>query len=247
MASRVSELGSGALLERVSSGELDEGEVLEVLRNPHCTVEIAERVVMTPRWLSSHAVRERLVGFRGMPLGRALNLLPTLPWLSLLHLAQMPQAPPVIRRQAERRLLGRITTMTLGEKVAIARRAHRPLFRRLVTTGDESTLTALLDNPRLVETDVLVVINTGRPSAGLLTTVARHYRWGERYAVRRALAESPDAPLPVALAALVQLKVTDIARTARKIDLPDAVRSAAWALVEKRRLNSKRSGGTMHR
>jgi hypothetical protein len=247
MAQRLSELGSRELLDRVANDELGEGEVLEVLRNPHCTIEIAERIVNTPGWLTSHVVRERLAAFRGMPLSRSLNLLQTLPWLSLLHLAQLPQTPPMIRRQAERRLLARITTMTLGEKVAVARRAHRPLFRRLIANGDESVLVALLDNPRLVETDVLVIINTGSPSAGFFTTVARHSRWGERYPVRQALAECPHAPLAVALAALVQLKVTDIARAARKPDLTEKVRAAAWALVEKRRFNAEANGGTILR
>ncbi len=78
--------------------------------------------------LGPHGVRELLAGFPGFNFCRALDLLATLPWVSLLTISQAPKTPPVVRRHAERKLVSQMLTMALGEKIALARRAHRALF-----------------------------------------------------------------------------------------------------------------------
>lgn len=231
----ISEQDTSGLRELVEQGELCEEEVLEVLRSPFCTSDIAERVLDHRAWTGSHVVRERLAGFRGLSLGRALNLLPTLPWLSLLHLAQQPRTSPRIRRESERRLISRIQRLTLGEKVALARLAHRPLFRKLVTCGDPQVLTALLDNPRTVENDVLLILNDPGTPRDVARILAGHERWGSRYEVRREVVCSPVAPVPVALAALVRLRRNDQAEVAAHPGVRKEVREAASALVERSR------------
>ena len=136
----ISRLDSQQLMRFVEHHDLDELEVLQVLRSPFCTAQIAERIASDPRLLDAYAVREKLAGFPGFTFGRALDLLSTLPWTSLLSLAQSPRTPPVVRRQAERKLLGLLVSMSLGEKIALARRAHRALFRVLIGTGDGHAL-----------------------------------------------------------------------------------------------------------
>ena len=128
----ISTLNSDQLLDRVRRHDLDEPAILEVLRNPYCTVEIAELIAESRLWTTSYKVRERLAGTPGIPFARAANLLGTLPWLSLLLVAQEPATAPMVRRHAEKKLLEKIGKMTLGEKVALARRAHRPLFSKLI-------------------------------------------------------------------------------------------------------------------
>lgn len=230
---KVSELGSDDLHALVRRGGLTEQQALDVLRNPYCGAETAELIADSRELLMSHTVREILGGFRGMPVARAMDLIATLPWTSLVALAQNPRTPPVIRRHCEKKIVSQLLSMTLGEKVALARRVHRPLVRNLIASGDGQVLAALLDNQRMCEDDVLLMINTVRAPAEFYTEVARHHRWGQCYGVRRALATCPNTPLPVALSALVQLRTRDICATASRPDVPDLVRSAAQALKEK--------------
>ncbi len=243
MTRRIAEL-AGAELERlVRTTELDTGDLLEVLRNPYCTPEIAARIAEAPGWRHAHAVRELLAGFRGLPLGKALDLLATLPWTSLLRLAQEPKAPPVVRRHAEKKLLERLSKLTLGEKIALARRAHRPILRSLIGSREVEVLEALLGNFRMVENDVLLMIHVVGPAArGILPTIARHHRWGSCHAVRHAIARCPHAPLPTALAALVQLSSDDVRRLLRSPDLSQPLRSACWELLVKRRRHGLMNG-----
>ncbi len=226
-------MNEAELLALAKSGKLDEQGALEALRNPYCSPQTAELIADSRELLMSHTVRELLSGFRGMPFARAMDLIATLPWVSLLSLAQNPRTPPVVRRHSEKKLTSLIATMALGEKVALARRVHRPLLRNLLSAEDGQVLGALLDNQRLTEDDVLLALNTARAPAEFYTQVARHPRWGQYYAVRRTLAVCPRTPLPVALAALVQLRANDLRAIASRPDVTQKVRSAAKALKQK--------------
>ncbi len=230
---RVSEMNEAELLEYARSGRLDEQGALDALRNQFCTAETAELIADCRQLLMSNTVRELLGGFRGLPFARAMDLIATLPWISLLRLAQDPRTPPVVRRHSEKKLTGLIATMALGEKVALARRVHRPLLRCLLSSADGQVLGALLDNQRLTEDDVLLILNTAKAPADFYSQVARHHRWGQCYGIRRALVTCRQAPLPIALAALVQLRASDVEAIASRPDVPDQVRFAARALKEK--------------
>lgn len=248
---RVAEMNSEELLTLVQSGDVSEQDALDALRNPFCTAEVAEAIADRRDLLISHTIRELLSGFRGFGFSRAMDLIATLPWTSLLALAQNPRTPPVVRRQAERKLLTSLVSMSLGEKIALARRVHRPLLKPLIAIADGLVLTALLSNQRMSETDVLLILNTVEAPSEFYVELARHHRWGQCYAVRFALACCPYAPLPVALAALVQLRPSDLVGVATRPDVPDPVRSAASSLKEKQdkglrrmiRCSSDDSGG----
>jgi len=231
---RIADLSGSQLLELARSDGLDEGQVLEMLRNPYCTTEVAEVLVRRRELLGSHVVRERLAGFQGMSFSRAMSLLPTLPWLSVLHIAQNPRTPPRIRRQAERKLLHRLPQMSLGETIALARLAHRPLLPALMNTDLEQVQLAVLDNPRLVENDVLLMLSRGTLPRKVLLGVVRHGRWGRSQTVRKRAVRHPELPLPLALGILVELSPSVLKEIATSPGLRDDVRDAAAGLAERR-------------
>lgn len=242
----IADLDSHELLELVTAGSLGEVEALQVLRSPFCTPQIANLIAANRRFLSLHAVRELLAGFPGFSFPRALDLMATLPWVSLLGVAQAPRSPPLIRRHAERRLVAQLPTMSLGEKIALARRAHRALFRDLTACGDLQVLLALLNNPRLVENDILVIVNTQAAPPEFLSELARHHRWGRYRAVRRAIVESPSTPLPLALSLVVELPPGEMRQLLDRAALADGVRAAIRALLAREALGLRRvlhSGG----
>lgn len=229
----IGELDGKGLLDLVRRGHLEELEVLQVLRSPYCTAQVAEEIASDPRLLDGHAIRERLAGFPGFNFSRAMDFLGTLPWTSLIALAQAPKTPPVVRRQAERRVLTQFINMALGEKVALARRAHRAIFGALITTGDSKVLSALLNNQRLVENDILIMLNTSEPPPEFFAALARHPKWGQYFHVRRALVECPHTPYPLALSILVQLPTAELKGALARPELPDKIRSAISSLLER--------------
>jgi len=226
----ITELASDELMALVRGGTLDDFQILDVLRSPYCTSQIAEILATSRENLGSQSIREKLAGFPGLSNAQAMNLIGTLSWAALIALAQTPKTPALVRRQAERKLILQVPTMSLGEKIAMARRAHRALFPALITGCDDQILAALLDNPRLVENDLVVLINTGNPPVEFISVVARHHRWGKCYGLRKAIVECPHSPLPLALSVLVQLPKSDQKRIADRDNIPARVRSAAAAL-----------------
>jgi len=236
----ISALDSDGLMELVRERQIDELEVLKVLRSPFCTAQIAERIASDPGLMGTHEVREKIAGFPGFTFGRALDLMATLPWTSLLSLSQSPRTPPVVRRQAERKLLSQLASLALGEKIALARRAHREIFRVLIGTGDGQVLSALLNNPRLVENDILVILNTSQPPPEFFGELAGHHKWGTYIRVRRGLVVCPHTPLPLALSVLVQLSVTELRRILEHPDLSAKAREAAQSLLEREASGQRR-------
>jgi hypothetical protein len=236
----IAELDAEGLMELVRGRKLDGIEVVQVLRSPFCTAQIAERIASDPGLLGTHEVREKLAGFPGFTFGRALDLLATLPWTSLLSLSQSPRTPPVVRRQAERKLLAQLASMALGEKIALARRAHRALFQVLIGTADGQVLSALLNNPRLVENDILVILNTSKPPLEFFGELASHRKWGPYIRVRRALVVCPYTPLPLALSVLVQLSVPDLRRVLEHPDSSEKVREAGQSLLDREASGQRR-------
>jgi hypothetical protein len=236
----ISELDSDRLLKLVRGRKLDEIEILQVLRSPFCTAQIAERIASNPGLMGTHEVRERLAGFPGFTFGRALDLLATLPWTSLLSLSQSPRTPPVVRRQAERKLLAQLASMALGEKIALARRAHRALFPALISAADGQVLCALLNNAHLVENDILVILNTSEPPLEFFSELASHRKWGPYIRIRRTLVVCRHTPLPLALSVLVQLSVVELRRVLEYPDLSENVRDAAQSLLEREASGQRR-------
>jgi hypothetical protein len=227
--------GRAALESRVAGAELDEGAAIEVLRSPFCTAEIAETIARSPRLTSAHRVRELLCTIKGMSTSRVHDLVSGLPWLSLLRLAQAPNAPPPVRRLAERRLVLRLSKMTLGEKIAFARRAHRVLFKHLIATGQATEVfLALIDNPRMTESDVVLLLGSAAPSREVVRAIVRSNRWASRRGVRMAVTRCPTAPLPVALSALAELAAVELRQVIDDGRVPAAVRDGARGLLERR-------------
>jgi hypothetical protein len=114
------------------------------------------------------------------------------------------------------------------------------LLKSLIAMADQQVLVAILDNPRMAETDILLILNTVEAPRDFYGELARHHKWGQYYGVRRALAECPGTPLPLALSALVQLRDTDLREIAEHPTLREQVREAAHALRAKQHKGLRR-------
>lgn len=231
---RIASMGPEELLEVAEFEGLDDAQAIEILRNPHCSPEIAARVADHRRLLGSDRIRSLICSVRGMPTPRVADLVATLPWLVLLQLSQDAKTPPMVRRMAERRLLLKLPKLTLGERIGLARRAHRALYGPLVSCGDSQVVVALLENPRLTEDDIVHLLNAHEPHPVIFISVLRSSRWAPRRGVRIAMARNQSTPLPVALSAVAELGPGELKGLAEDPRLPAGVRNGVLALLRKR-------------
>lgn len=131
-----------------------------------------------------------------------------------LFLEVSPNAPTddqiAAHLRPERPLKPRGRALTLGERKSLARSHARDALTLLVRDPHPDVVAILLDNPHLVEDDV-VRIAAQRPGAALaLARVAEHERWSTRYAVRRALVLNPATPMHLAVRLATTLRPADL-------------------------------------
>src|SRR5207249_859509 len=102
---------------------------------------------------------------------------------------------PRIRRAAENHLRDKISGLTLGEKINLARTGSRPVVHFLRNDDESRVITALLRNPHTVEEDVLAIINDEQTVPSVLRTIGEDYKWKVRYAIRFALVRNDRTPM----------------------------------------------------
>ncbi|HKQ61726.1 MAG TPA: hypothetical protein VJS92_10565 [Candidatus Polarisedimenticolaceae bacterium] len=209
-------------------------ELLLLLRNGAAPRELLLRVARERRWTAFRQVQKALALHPAAPPAMTRRYLPYLAWTDVGELTISPRVHPLTRRHAEANLLRRLDGLTLGERVALARRACRPVLDRLLATREPLVLRGSLGNTRLVEHDVAAL--AGDPSCGaeLLVLLAHHVVWGERRSVRFELARNASLPLHEALRVVGRLAPRDLRRLVQDPTCRRLVRVRAERLLLER-------------
>jgi hypothetical protein len=145
---------------------------------------------------------------------------------ALLDLFFSPQAtaPPELP-QVDRAL-------TLGHRKTLARRGDRSAIHRLLHQPEGDVLPHLLQNPRLVERDVVAVAARRPTDPQIQRLLAGTPRWIARYRVKKALVLNPHTPSDISLRLLPFLQRADLRQLRGMASLTPALRSAAERLLD---------------
>jgi hypothetical protein len=128
------------------------------------------------------------------PLAAAWTVLADLSWPELADLASSPRTHPAVRRHAEDAIAARIGAMSLGERIALARRATRRIVALLRNSNEPGVLRALLTNPRFTEPDATAIAARPETPVVVLDLLRTHGTWSDRPGIRSALLNNPGAP-----------------------------------------------------
>jgi hypothetical protein len=230
---RLREAGAEELRQLVMGllHELDVPAAQSVLRNPHAGEEVLRLIAAERRLLPFYDLRRELALHPNAPQALALALLSSLYWRDLVAAGLDVRIRPVIRRAADQRVVERLPGLAVGEKVAIARKASRPVLQALRHDPSPGVVGALLDNPRLTEPDLLPLAASEKARPQVLETLLAHRRWGSRYPVRVTVVRNPAAPLALTTRTLPLLKKTDLRAVASDPRLHSALRRRAQVLL----------------
>ncbi len=208
--------------------------LLILLKNRALTTALIQRIARNPAWLKSYEVRLALVLHARTPRALAMNLLQFLWWRDLARVADQTAMAPPLRRAAERLLAIRFGELALGEKIALARIAGRGVITLLRRQEHPMVIRALLQNPRLLEEDALVIASaTGTPGA-VLQAVAEDGRFSARPAVQKAIVQNRETPPPTALRIVRALNTRTLKELTHAPHVPQLVKVAALRLIEER-------------
>jgi hypothetical protein len=209
-------LNRDALAEFVAANvkSLIEDEVLDILANRYVTPQICQVIAQNQRLTAFYSVRLKLVEHRSTPQAHAVKLVHYLHWPDMVRLSVDVRVSPPVRRAIETQLLLRVDKLSLGEKIASAKRCSHALIKVFLFDPDPKVFAALLLNQRVREEDLLLLAGSDRASAEKLLLIAGDRKWSSRYAVRKALVMNPRTPRSVAASQLRFLTSRDLRQIA---------------------------------
>jgi hypothetical protein len=110
--------------------------------------------------------------------------------------------PPALKAHTDEittPLLDTEREITLGERRAWARKPNRNRIGHLVLDPDPIVIRNLLQNPRLIELDVLRIASKRPVTSEVLIEVFQSKRWNDRRQVQLALIQNPYTPTQIGL------------------------------------------------
>ncbi|MGA3091197.1 MAG: hypothetical protein ABSD75_21525 [Terriglobales bacterium] len=232
------------LLREASDPALTEDLALALLKRPDLPVEVLEQLAKNANALKSRKAKIALAGHPHTPRHVSVPLARQFYTFDVMKLALSPGVPADVRIAVDDVLISRLQTVTIGERLTLARRASGRVAAALLTeaTGSDGTkvdgdaideamaarhrrlLRAALENPRL--TEALVIKAVLHPAAGsaLVEAVAHHERWSRRRAVRATLLRCQHLSLAQAQELAREIPVARLRELLATSRLPDSVK-----------------------
>jgi hypothetical protein len=200
------------LLRTATDPDLTEDLALALLKRADLPPEVLEQLARNANALKSRKVKIALAGHPHTPRHVSVPLARQFYTLDLMKVALLPSVPADVKVAADDVLISRLKTVTIGERLTLARRATGRVAAALLLDvekmdgkiiddkiADRKTIDAgtvarenrvmhtALENPRL--TEALVISSVLRPAASvaLVHAVAQHEKWSVRREVRAAL------------------------------------------------------------
>ena len=215
---------SADLLRTAADPALTEDLVLALLKHHGLPIEVIEQLVKNASALKSRKVKIALASHPHTPRHMSVPLARQFYTFDLMKVALSPGVPADVKVAVDDVLISRLKTVTIGERLTLARRASGRVAAALlldVETVDRKrmdgkivadkivnaktaaretrVMQTALENPRL--TEALVIYSVLRPvaSAALVQAVAQHAKWSCRREIRAALLRTEHLSLARAL------------------------------------------------
>ena len=183
-----------------SSARLTEDLALTLLNRRDLPPQVLEDVSRNGTAMRHRKVLLAVVQHPRTPRHVTLPITRHLYTFELMQLALLPTFAADLKVAVEETLIGRLETISSGERMSLARRGSTRLAAALLTDPETRVIEAALDNPYL--TEVWVVKNLMRDDAphAFVHAAGGHKKWSLRRDVQIALLRNQHTPLARAIA-----------------------------------------------
>jgi hypothetical protein len=238
------------LLRSVSDPDLTEDLALALLKRSDLPPEVLEKLAKNVSALKSRKVKIALVSHANAPRHVSVPMARHFYTFDLMKVALSPRMPADVKIAVDDVLISRLATVTLGERLTLARRASGRVAAALLldaetartsTKGDQipkvkakhsatvdreaRVMQTALENPRL--TEALVINSVLRPAANaaLIHAVAQHEKWSVRREIRTALLRTEHLSLARALEFSLEIPAPLLRELLGSSRLPDKIKN----------------------
>jgi hypothetical protein len=219
---------SEELVRTAGDPELSEDLALALLKHAELSAEVLEILAKNGNALKSRKVKIALVSHARTPRHVSVPLARQLYTFEMMKVALSAMVPADVKVAVDDLLISRLNTVTVGERLTLARRGSGRVAAALLTgvesgsgktkkvdsaeaaagksrkgagadTPELRVMRTALENPRLTEAMLTNAVLGSGASVALVQAVARHEKWSLRKEIRAALLRTEHLSLARAL------------------------------------------------
>jgi hypothetical protein len=198
---------------------------LSVLKDRNVAGEMIEQINRNAGVMKSRKLRLAVAGHPRTPRRIALRLIRELYTFDLLQFSLLPAVASDLKRIADELLVARLASVSLGERISLARRSSARVAAALLMDGEPRVWRTALGNPRLAEAAIVKALLRANSGAPFVDAVSRHAKWCLRPEIRMALLRNAHTPLARALEfarGVPSAQLHDVLHTSR---LPEKIKA----------------------
>jgi hypothetical protein len=203
---------------------INEDLALSLLKDSDLTSEKIEQITRNAAVMKSRKVRLALAAHPRTPRRIALRLIRELFTFDLVQFSLMPAAAADLKRLADELLVSRLASVTLGERISLARRSSPTVAAALLLDKESRVWQAALENPRMTEGAVVKALQKTNATPSLVQAICRREKWSVRPEVQIALLRNAHTPLARAVELARRIspaQLRDVLHTSR---LPEKIK-----------------------
>ena len=172
---------------------------LAQLKDPDLSSDAVEQLCRNESVMKSRKVRMAMASHLRTPRRIALRVIRELYTFELMQFALRPTAAADLKRIADELLLSRISSITLGERISLARRSSTVVAAGLLLDKEPQVWQLALENARLTEVAIVKALQRPTGTRAFVEAVSHHTKWSVRHEVQVALLRNAHTPLAKAL------------------------------------------------
>jgi hypothetical protein len=176
-----------------------EDQALALLQRSDLPAESIEELARNTSVMKSRKARIAIAAHPRAPRHISLRLIREFFTFDLMRFALLPTVAADLKRAGDEMLVKRIASITLGERISLARRSSTAVAAALLLDKESRVWQTALENSRLTEAAIVRTLVRPNVTPAFVETVCRHPKWSLRHEVRIALLRNEKTPLAHAI------------------------------------------------
>lgn len=222
------------LIAVASEARLTEDLALALLNRRDLPREALEELHKNAAVAKHRKVRVAIVMHPRTPRHVSVPTIRHLYTFELMHLALFPTVAADIKRVAEETLINRLETISLGERMSLAKRSSGRVAAALLHDPEERIMLTALANPRMTESLIVKALRSTANTGHLAPAISRHEKWSQRPEIKMALLGNENTPFARVLQLANDLPVRALKEILTKSRLSANVKSYLKTVIAER-------------
>ena len=135
----------------------------------------------------------------------------------------------------------KIARLSVGLRIQLAMKGNREERFILVRDGSKLVSQAVLQSPKVTDSEVEGFAGMKNVQEGVLREIARNHKFMKNYAVVRSLSGNPRCPLDLSLSLMNHLLINDLKALSVNKNIPETLRKLALKKFKEK--SEKKHGG----